>query len=150
MDSAAPTPACIGESVTPQECETRIAEIDAELFKLSFLVDMPDVRYPWRQYADTLANERALLRGIAPNVLVPGRYEVRDHAVKASKKAFHVWDRYEKREVFHTDNRERAEALVALAGDREITQHLKDHGHDFVATDRRGQCGTCAAPTPRL
>lgn len=75
-----------------------------------------------------------------------GRYEVRDYAVRGSKKKFHVWDRKLQREVFHTNNRERADALVAAVGDGDITQHFKDYGHYFKPSGKPGifMGGACA------
>jgi hypothetical protein len=71
------------------------------------------------------------------------RYEVRDYAAKSSAKKFHIWDRQTNLEVFHTDSRERADAIVALAGDEPITQHLKDYGHQWDDSGRRGRCKAC-------
>ncbi|TAM87622.1 hypothetical protein EPN42_10935 [bacterium] len=71
------------------------------------------------------------------------RYELRDHTVGSSRKQFHVWDRKAEREVFHTDSWARADQVIRQAGSGEVTQHLKDYGHHFVVTDKRGKCGAC-------
>jgi len=71
------------------------------------------------------------------------RYEIRDWTKGASRKAYHVWDHEQQRDVFHTDNRQRAETLVAQAGGQTVTQHLKDRGHFWVDSDRKGVCARC-------
>jgi len=71
------------------------------------------------------------------------RYEIRDYAtLTRSKKNFHVWDRILGRDVFHTDTLERANEVIAQAGNGYVDQHLKDCGHRYVGVLRRcGQCG---------
>jgi len=70
------------------------------------------------------------------------RYEIRDYAtLKRSRKKFHVWDYISGRDVFHTDKRERANEVIAQAGDGSVDQHLKDRGHRYVST--LGRCGQC-------
>ncbi len=72
------------------------------------------------------------------------RYEVRNFTKGQSRKQFHVFDLYAKRDVFHTDKRERAEEIVQQAGIGMITSHLKDYGHAFVVGDLLGRCARCS------
>lgn len=74
---------------------------------------------------------------------MPDRYELRDTTKGASKKKFHVYDLMLKLEVFHTNNHQRALALIAVTGEGEMNQHVKDRGHQWVPTDRLGRCGAC-------
>jgi hypothetical protein len=71
------------------------------------------------------------------------RYEIRDYAIKSSRRKFHIWDRETESEVFHTDSRERAEELVRIAGAETITQHHKDYGHARTPDDGRFPCKRC-------
>ncbi len=71
------------------------------------------------------------------------RYEIREYAtLKRSRKKFHVWDCVLARDVFHTDRRDRADQVIAQAGDGAVDQHLKDRGHRYVVAAGR-RCGEC-------
>ncbi len=78
------------------------------------------------------------------------RYEVRNFTKGQSRKQFHVFDLWNKRDVFHTDNRERADEIVQRAGIGTMTQHIKDFGHAFVASDRLGRCAQCSRRGPNI
>jgi hypothetical protein len=71
------------------------------------------------------------------------RYEIRDYTEGSSRKQFHIWDKHNGCDVFHTNNYGRAEQVLNQAGTGDITQHLKDYGHPFVPTEKWGKCPRC-------